>query len=97
MLNAGNENPAAAAACNDCNNAAECSCAFRRNSATDVVRGSDADDDKVDRGDEPEAVVNASVILADALDIVNDEIAEAVDVVDANVGQHVHKPGNAIK
>lgn len=43
-LNAGNEKPAAAAACNDCNSAAECSWALRRNSATDVVRGSLTDD-----------------------------------------------------
>lgn len=38
---AGNENPAAAAACSDCNRAAECSCAFRRNSATELDLGSD--------------------------------------------------------
>ncbi len=37
---AGNENPAAAAACNDCSSAAECSWAFRRSSATELDRGS---------------------------------------------------------
>lgn len=38
---AGNENPAAAAAWSDCKSAAECSWAFRRNSATELERGSD--------------------------------------------------------
>lgn len=37
----GNENPAAAAACKDCSRAAECSCALRRNSATELDRGSE--------------------------------------------------------
>lgn len=52
--NAGNEKPAAAAACNDCSNAAECSWALRRNSATELDRGSvladvgDSDDDADD-------------------------------------------------
>lgn len=36
----GKEKPAAAAACNDCKRAAECSWALRLSSATDVVRGS---------------------------------------------------------
>lgn len=35
-----NDKPAAAAACSECKSAAECSCAFRLSSATDVVRGS---------------------------------------------------------
>lgn len=77
--NAGNEKPAAAAACNDCNRAAECSCALRRNSATDVVRGSLADD--------VETFVNADERFA-----LNDEIDDVVD--DVIVGQHEHKPGN---
>lgn len=52
--NAGNEKPAAAAACNDCSSAAECSCALRRSSATELERGSvvadvgDSDDDADD-------------------------------------------------
>lgn len=37
---AGNEKPAAAAACNDWSNAAECSWALRRSSATELERGS---------------------------------------------------------
>lgn len=78
--NAGNENPAAAAACNDCKSAAECSCALRRNSATDVVRGSFADD-----GDTL-TFVNADERLND------DEIDDVVD--ELIVGQHEHKPGN---
>lgn len=51
---AGNEKPAAAAACNDCNSAAECSWALRRSSATELDRGSavadvgDSDDDADD-------------------------------------------------
>lgn len=77
--NAGNENPAAAAACNDCSRAAECSCALRRNSATDVVRGSLADD--------VDTFVNADERFA-----LNDEIDDVVD--DVIVGQHEHKPGN---
>lgn len=82
-LNAGNEKPAAAAACNDCNNAAECSCALRRNSATDVVRGSC--DDTVD-------TLFAFVIAVERLAL-NDEIDDAADDV---IGQHEHKPGNPI-
>lgn len=52
--NAGNEKPAAAAACNDCSSAAECSWALRRSSATELERGSvvadvgDSDDDADD-------------------------------------------------
>lgn len=76
--NAGNENPAAAAACNDCKRAAECSCALRRSSATDVVRGSFDDD-----------VVTLAFGERFAL---NDEIADVV--ADVIVGQHEHKPGN---
>lgn len=38
--NAGKEKPAAAAACNDWSNAAECSWALRRSSATELERGS---------------------------------------------------------
>lgn len=79
--NAGNENPAAAAACNDCKSAAECSCALRRNSATDVVRGSFADDD------DPVAFVIVGERFA-----LNDEIDDVVD--DVIVGQQEHKPGN---
>jgi len=54
--NAGNENPAAAAACNDCKSAAECSCALRRSSATELDRGSvvadvgDSDEDAEEVG-----------------------------------------------
>ena len=40
---AGNEKPAAAAACNDWSSAAECSWALRRSSATELDRGSDAE------------------------------------------------------
>lgn len=76
---AGNENPAAAAACSDCSKAAECSCALRRSSATDVVRGSLADD--------VDTFVSADERLA-----LNDEIDDVVD--DVIVGQHEHKPGN---
>lgn len=83
-LNAGNEKPAAAAACNDCNKAAECSCALRRNSATDVVRGSLAD--AVD-------TLLAFVIVVARL-AVNDEIDDVAD--DVIVGQHEHKPGNPV-
>lgn len=82
-LNAGNENPAAAAACNDCKSAAECSWALRRNSATDVVRGSLID-----------AVETAFVIAVERL-AVNDEIDAVAD--DVMVGQHEHKPGNPIE
>lgn len=52
--NAGNENPAAAAACKLCSNAAECSWALRRSSATEDERGSvvadvgDSDEDADD-------------------------------------------------
>lgn len=52
--NAGNEKPAAAAACNDCSSAAECSWALRRSSATELERGSvvadvgDSDEDADD-------------------------------------------------
>lgn len=96
-LKAGNENPAAAAACKDCNNAAECSWAFLRSSATDVVLGSELDVDKLGKVGDPEDVVRESVILAAALDIVNDEIAEAAEEVDVIEGQHVHRPGNAFE
>lgn len=78
-LNAGNEKPAAAAACNDCNSAAECSWALRRNSATDVVRGSLTDD--ADEMVPVFAIVVARFPLIDAVD----------DVI---VGQHEHRPGN---
>lgn len=79
--NAGNENPAAAAACNDCKSAAECSWALRRNSATDVVRGSFADD-----------VDTLTFVIAGERFALNDEIDDVVD--DVIVGQHEHKPGN---
>lgn len=82
-LNAGNEKPAAAAACNDCNNAAECSCALRRSSATDVVRGSF--DAPVD--------IQLAVFNADERLALNDEIDDAVD---DEIGQHEHKPGNPV-
>lgn len=81
-LNAGNENPAAAAACKDCISAAECSWALRRNSATDVVRGSF--DDDVD-------TLLAFVIVVERL-AVNDGIDDVAD--DVIVGQHEHNPGN---
>lgn len=81
-MNAGKEKPAAAAACNDCNNAAECSCALRRSSATDVVRGS------CDAVDKLLAAFNADERLA-----LNDEIDDAV--VDV-IGQHEHNPGNPV-
>lgn len=64
--NAGNEKPAAAAACNDCKRAAECSCALRRSSATDVVRGSFADDVDVIDGER--------FALNDAIDDVVDDV-----------------------
>lgn len=79
--NAGNENPAAAAACSDCKSAAECSWALRRNSATDVVRGSFADD-----------VGTQTFANADERFALNDEIDDVDD--DVIVGQHEHKPGN---
>lgn len=78
--NAGNENPAAAAACNDCKRAAECSCALRRSSATDVVRGS-FDDDVLT------LVFGERFALNDEID---DVVAEVI------VGQHEHKPGNPV-
>lgn len=78
-LNAGNEKPAAAAACNDCISAAECSWALRRNSATDVVRGSLTDD-----ADEMEPVFVIVVARFPFIDAVDDVI----------VGQHEHRPGN---
>lgn len=80
--NAGNENPAAAAACSDCKSAAECSWAFRRNSATDVVRGSFADD----------VVTPAALVIIGERFVHNDEIDDVVD--DVIVGQHEHRPGN---
>lgn len=83
--NAGNENPAAAAACNDCRRAAECSWALRRNSATDVVRGSLVDDD---------AVETLTFVNADERVALREEIDDAV--VDVIVGQHEHKPGNPV-
>lgn len=79
--NAGNENPAAAAACSDCKSAAECSWAFRRNSATDVVRGSFVDDD----------VTPAALVIIGERFVHNDEIDDVVD--DVIVGQHEHRPG----
>lgn len=97
-LKAGNENPAAAAACNECNNAAECSWALRRNSATDVVRGSFVDDD--DDG-EPEAVINGGDKFEEMPDdeVVrfadNEEIDATADADDVIVGQQEHKPGKA--
>lgn len=95
-LNAGNENPAAAAACSECNNAAECSWALRRNSATDVVRGSVDDDDD----GEPEAVANGGDKFVEMLDeelvrfVDNDEIDATAEAV-VMVGQQEHKPGKA--
>lgn len=56
---AGNENPAAAAACNDCSNAAECSWALRLSSATELDRGSD--DELVGDNDEADVVVGAFI------------------------------------
>jgi hypothetical protein len=50
--------PAAAAACSECNNAAECSCALRRNSATELDRGSHSEDDDVVEVDEHDVVVD---------------------------------------
>lgn len=83
--NAGNEKPAAAAACNDCKSAAECSWALRRSSATDVVRGSfDVDADET-----------LTFVNADERFVLNDEIDGVVD--DVIVGQHEHKPGNPVK
>lgn len=79
---AGNENPAAAAACNDCKSAAECSWALRRNSATDVVRGSFADD----------VVMPAALVIIGERFVHNDAIDDVVD--DVIVGQHEHNPGN---
>lgn len=79
---AGNENPAAAAACSDCRSAAECSWALRRSSATDVVRGSFADD----------VVTPAALVIIGERFVHNDEIDDVVD--DVIVGQHEHKPGN---
>lgn len=89
-LNAGNEKPAAAAACKLCNKAAECSCALRRSSATEVVRGSLGDVHDV-----------AAFVIVDRLDVADverlalsdDEIDAADDVI---VGQHEHKPGNPV-
>lgn len=46
--NPGKANPAAAAAWSDCKSAAECSWAFRLNSATELERGSDDDVDDDD-------------------------------------------------
>lgn len=71
--NAGKEKPAAAAACNDCNRAAECSCALRRSSATDVDRGSFADD---------------VVTLAGERFALNDEIDDVVDDVIVGQHEH---------
>lgn len=100
-LKAGNEKPAAAAAWSDCNNAAECSCALRRNSATEVVRGSD-DDDRVetpltaaidDVKLETAAAEDAQRRLAES-----EEIADAAETDEAiDVGQHEQSPGNAAK
>lgn len=95
-LNAGNENPAAAAACSECNNAAECSWALRRNSATDVVRGSVDDDED----GEPDAVANGGDKFAEMLEeelvrfVDNDEIDATAEAV-VMVGQQEHKPGKA--
>lgn len=81
--NGGNENPAAAAACNDCNSAAECSWALRRSSATDVVRGS------LDDVDTPALVIAGErFALNDAID---DVVADVIE------GQHEHRPGNPEK
>lgn len=57
---AGKENPAAAAACNDCSNAAECSWALRRSSATELERGSVLAD-VGDNDDEAEDVVGGFI------------------------------------
>lgn len=59
--NPGNARPAAAAAWSDCNNAAECSCAFRLSSATDVDRGSAIEV----TNDEPELVVGVPKVEAE--------------------------------
>lgn len=97
-MKAGNENPAAAAACSDCNNAAECSWALRRSSATEVVRGSVVDDD--DDGD-ADAVTNGGDKFVEMPDeelvrfADNDEIDAAADADDVIVGQQEHKPGKA--
>lgn len=97
-MNAGNENPAAAAACSECNNAAECSWALRRNSATDVVRGSVVDDD--DDGD-PEAVADGGDKFDEMPDeelvrfVDNEEIDATAEADDVIVGQHEHRPGKA--
>lgn len=99
-LNAGNEKPAAAAACNDWNNAAECSWALRRNSATDVVRGSVVDDD--DDGD-PDDVANGGDKFVEMPDdelvrfVDNEEIDATAEADEVIVGQQEHRPGKANK
>lgn len=93
-LNAGNEKPAAAAACSDCNKAAECSWALRRNSATDVVRGSDDDGDPdvvANGGDRFDVMPVDEVVRFEA----NDEIDAAADADDVIVGQQEQRPGKA--
>lgn len=99
-LKAGNENPAAAATCNDCNNAAECSCALRRSSATDVVRGSLPDvvvpDNDVTGDELDDTADDVPPVLADERLDANDEMVAAAAADDVIVGQHEHKPGNAI-
>lgn len=93
-LNAGNEKPAAAAACSDCNNAAECSWALRRNSATDVVRGSDDDGDpeaETNGGDRFDVMPDEEVVRFEA----KEEIDATADADDVIVGQQEHRPGKA--
>lgn len=79
----GNASPAAAAACNDCKSAAECSCALRLNSATELERGSD---------------VKLLIVDVADVDDDDDDDDVAVDDTGGKVGgfmgQHEHNPGN---
>lgn len=98
----GNDKPAAAAACNECNKAAECSCALRRNSATDDDRASV--EVKELNVEDMAAETAVTVFKAFDCDIIGSErIDEQVvdveepEVVSGFIGQHEHKPGNPAK
>lgn len=85
--NPGKANPAAAAAWRDCKRAAECSCAFRLSSATELDRGSGelAQLDGVNMEDTTEGVVDEE-----------DEMAEVGGEFVGLIGQHEQEsPENA--
>ena len=91
----GNDKPETATAWRLWSSAAECSCALRRNSATDEVRGSDEEEFEVQR-DTGLKLFDWAVI--DSLEIVEHVVAvDDDDVCDLVIGQHEHKLGKPSK